>query len=60
MNDKYAKEVVRELRLIRVELQKMNKPVGSIGIKINDLTDGVVNNIEKEKRAKQILAGERG
>lgn len=27
MNDKYAKEIAKELRLIRIELQKTNNPI---------------------------------
>lgn len=56
MNDKYAKEIAKELRLIRIELQKQNKPIGS---KFTDATDAIIDNIEKKKRAQQMFAGER-
>lgn len=56
MNDKYAKEVAKELRLIRVELQKFNKVSEPQGIQI----DGEdVAKITEENERFQPFAGER-
>lgn len=56
MNDKYAKEIVRELRLIRVELQKINKPTESIDLKIDGAEDAINETL---RRAQAVFAGER-
>ena len=42
MNDKYAKEIAKELKLIRRELQKMNK-TQAIKIDSKEVFDRVMN-----------------
>ena len=44
MNDKYAKEIAKELRLIRIELQKSNK---SPQVQIDE--EDVLNAIENDE-----------
>lgn len=54
MNDKYAKEIAKELRLIRIELQKVNNPPNEVSV------DGEkVGEIVKENESFQANAGER-
>ena len=54
MNDKYAKEIAKELKLIRRELQKMNAktiPVPSDEneyVTVFDVDKGKIENIRKE------------
>ena len=53
MNDKIAKEIAKELRLIRIELQKMNARHESVELDTEKLVDTV------EEYEVQTKAGER-
>lgn len=46
MNDKYAKEIAKELKLIRVELQKVNKPV-SIEMDAKKVATALANDLRE-------------
>lgn len=58
LSDKYLKEIAKELRIIRLELQNQNKP-DNVQVGLSDALSNIVDNEEKKKRAQERFAGER-
>lgn len=57
MSEKNLKEIAKELNLIRRELQRINKPQ-KIEINAEDFSNMIVDNVEKQRRAKERVAGD--
>nr|BDD44478.1 hypothetical protein 6 [Bacilli bacterium]BDD44722.1 hypothetical protein 3 [bacterium] len=56
MDNNHAKEIAKELRLIRKELQKMNKPTE---VNIDGVADAIAGNVAKSERRNGVLAGDK-